>query len=96
MCPFFLAVDTADCPCSFFPLKHIDKVGTFQDVGPLENDPLLSALLETEATFLLAEEPDFIISLGTGEPKMKYDDISADTSVKMRRNGAFSRLCRMF
>ena len=37
---------------SFFPPQHIDDVGTVQDAGLLENDPLLWALSEVSALFL--------------------------------------------
>ncbi|KAI2602275.1 hypothetical protein GGR54DRAFT_645183 [Hypoxylon sp. NC1633] len=53
----------------FFSPKHVDGVGTFQDAGPLENNPVISALSEAAALFPLVEEPDFVVSLGTGEPE---------------------------
>lgn len=52
----------------YFPPKDIHGVGIFQDAGPLENDPLISALSEAAALFPHVEEPDFVLSLGTGEP----------------------------
>jgi hypothetical protein len=79
----------------FFPPKHIKKVGTFQDAGPLENDPLISALSEVAALFPHVDEPDFILSLGTGEPAAS-NDLSADIPRGIWRNGAFPRLCRLF
>jgi hypothetical protein len=93
---FFFPLSTTNCLRSFFPPKTIDNIGTFQDASPLENDPLLSALLETAATFLLAEEPDFVISLGIGEPKLKHNIISIDTSLSVRKNRVFPRLYRIF
>jgi hypothetical protein len=36
---------------SFFPPMHVNDVRTFQDAGPLENDPLLWALAEAAALF---------------------------------------------
>ncbi|RSL62169.1 hypothetical protein CEP51_013512, partial [Fusarium floridanum] len=48
-----------------FPPQHINGVGTFQDAGPLENDPLISALTAAATAFPLLEEPDFVVSLGT-------------------------------
>jgi hypothetical protein len=57
----------------FFPFKEINGVNTFQDPGPLKNDPLISALLEMATTFLLVKEPDFIVLLSTGAPRIKGD-----------------------
>ncbi|KAH7111317.1 phospholipase [Dendryphion nanum] len=79
----------------FFPPKHIRNVGTFQDAGPLENDPLISALSEVAAMFPLVEEPDFILSLGTGEPTSN-NELSTDIPRGIWKNGAFPRLCRLF
>lgn len=92
----FLDHYVSDCRCRFFPPKRIHEVGTFQDPGPLENDPLISALSEVAATFPLTEEPDFVISLGTGEPKLEDDDTLTAGSHNIWKNGAFPRLCRMF
>jgi hypothetical protein len=50
----------------FFLPKKINKVGTFQDIRPLENNPLILALLKVAAMFLLAKKPDFMVLLGTG------------------------------
>jgi hypothetical protein len=82
----------------FFPPKEIDGVGTFQDAGPLQNDPLLSALSEVAAMFPLVEEPDFMVSLGTGAPRAKGDGPSMSVSGPFRpwKDGAFPRLWRMF
>ena len=79
----------------FFPPKHISNVGTFQDAGPLENDPLISALSEVAAMFPLVEEPDFVISLGTGEPTPS-NELSTDAPRGIWKNRAFARLCRLF
>lgn len=81
--------------CRFFPPKHIRDVGTFQDAGPLENDPIVSALSEVAVMFPLVEEPDFVISLGTGEPASS-NDLSPDAPRSIWKNGAFPRLCRLF
>jgi hypothetical protein len=64
----------------FFPPKEINGVGTFQDAGPLENDPLIIALLEVAAMFPLIEELDFIVSLGIGAPRMKDEKPSMSMS----------------
>lgn len=84
-------------PSRFFPPKHVGGVGTFQDAGPLENNPLVSTLSEVAALFPLAEEPDFVVSLGTGEPELG-SDLPADTAASRNvwKNGAFPRLCRLF
>jgi hypothetical protein len=52
----------------------------FQDPGPLENDPLISALSEVVAIFLLVKEPDFIVSLGTSAPRTKSNKLSISMS----------------
>jgi hypothetical protein len=62
----------------------------------LENDLLIFALSEVVVTFLLTEEPDFVISLNTGESKLKNDNISAAGLSNIWKNGAFPRLCCMF
>jgi hypothetical protein len=62
----------------------------------LENDPLVSALSEVAATFPLTEEPDFVVSLGTGEPKLENEHLHSAGSHNIWKNGAFPRLCRMF
>jgi hypothetical protein len=78
--------------CSFFPPKHIDNVGTFQDPGALENDPVLWALSEVSALFPLAQTPDFVISLGTGEPGQHNYDVSTTDCRSVWRNGMARRL----
>ncbi len=71
-------------------------MGTFQDSGPLENDPLLSALSEVTALFPFVEEPDFVVSLGTGGPKEERNDMNTTKLTNNWKNKAFPRLCRMF
>ncbi|KAF2113714.1 hypothetical protein BDV96DRAFT_601192 [Lophiotrema nucula] len=61
-----------------FPPEHIEEVGTFQDPGPLENDPLLWALSEFSALYPRLQAPDFAISLGTGEPAQTGYDASTE------------------
>ncbi|KAI1091684.1 hypothetical protein F5B19DRAFT_493094 [Rostrohypoxylon terebratum] len=87
----------ASAALGFFPPKHVGGVGTFQDAGPLENSPLVSTLSEVAALFPLAEEPDFVVSLGTGEPELG-SDLPADPAASRNvwKNGAFPRLCRLF
>jgi hypothetical protein len=73
----------------------------------LENDPLISALSEVASMFPLIEEPDFILSLGTGEPKNngtcanstcepENDDTCTNGTPNTWKNKALPRLCRMF
>jgi hypothetical protein len=81
----------------FFPPKEIQGVGTFQDAGPLENDPLISALSEVAAIFPLVEEPDFIVSLGTGTPRASgKPSMSVSGPLRLWKDGAVPRLCRLF
>jgi hypothetical protein len=88
--PFYFTQLIASYSC--FPPKHIPGVGTFQDAGPLENDPLISALSEMAAMFPLIEEPDFVVSLGTGAPRLKDDDLSMSGPSNIWKGGAFIRL----
>jgi hypothetical protein len=70
-------------------------VGTFQDAGPLENDPLVSALSEVATIFPHVDEPDYVVSLGTGEPKSSSERRTTAPR-NILKNGAFPRLCRLF
>lgn len=79
----------------FFSPRHISGVGTFQDSGPLENDPLISALSAALAFFPSVEKPDFMMSLGTGESK-PTSQFSTQNLRNIWKNGAVPRLCRMF
>jgi hypothetical protein len=79
----------------FFPPKEIKGVGTFQDAGPLENDPLVSALSVMAEMFPLVEVPDFIVSLGTGTPRAKGKP-SVSGPLRLWKDGAVPRLCRLF
>ncbi|KAF8856244.1 FabD/lysophospholipase-like protein [Acephala macrosclerotiorum] len=81
----------------FFPPKEIDGVGIFQDAGPLENDPLISALELAADMCPLVEEPDFIVSLGTGTPRTKESSsVPASSHLRLWKDKAFPRLWRMF
>jgi hypothetical protein len=68
----------------------------FQDPGPLENDPLILALLELATIFPLAGKPDFMVSLGTGAPRANNDKPSMLGPLRLWKDGPFPRLCRMF
>lgn len=72
---------------------HIDGVGTVQDAGLLENDPLLWALSEVSALFPFCREPDFVLSLGTGEPAPRNYDTSTTDCRSRRRRGMLRRTC---
>jgi hypothetical protein len=74
--------------CSIFPSHHIDGVGTLQDAGLLENDPELWARSEVAALFPHLDEPDFVVSLGTGEPAASSYDVSTEDC---RKRGMFHR-----
>lgn len=79
----------------YFTPKEIHNVGVFQDAGPLENDPVVSALTEATVMYPHVEEPNFVVSLGTGEPQSD-DSPSLDASRGVWRNGTLPRLFRMF
>ncbi|KAH6705691.1 phospholipase, partial [Verticillium dahliae] len=79
---------------SFFPPKHIRGVGSFQDAGPLV-DPTLSALCEVAALFPLLDEPDYVVSIGTGESQPS-NSAATDDMRSAWRNGALPRLGRLF
>jgi hypothetical protein len=72
-------------------------VGTFQDVGPLVNDPTLTASAETMILFPHIKQPDFILSLGTGvgQSHVKCNP-SFSVTAKQRRNRSVWRVFRMF
>ncbi|KAK5021245.1 hypothetical protein LTS07_011160 [Exophiala sideris] len=53
----------------YFPPRHIHDVGVFQDAGLLENDPTATAISEATAIYPSINQPDMILSLGTGHPK---------------------------
>jgi hypothetical protein len=81
---------------SFFPPEYIKEVGTFQDSGALENDPLPSALLEHLALFPKLKAPDFVISLGTGEPAQTNYDVSTKDRRNRRKYKMFQRIKDLF
>ncbi|KAH7363553.1 phospholipase [Plectosphaerella cucumerina] len=81
-------------PSPFFPPKHIRGVGSFQDAGPLV-DPTLSALCEVAALFPLLDEPDDVVSIGTGESRPS-NAAATDDLRDPWANGAVPRLRRLF
>ena len=79
-----------------FPPNEIKGV-IFQDAGPLENDLLISALSEVAAMYPLVEEPDFIVSLGTGTPRIRGKlSMSASGPLRLWKDRAVPRLYRLF
>jgi hypothetical protein len=79
--------------CSIFPSHHINGVGTLQDAGLLENDPELWARSEVSALFPHLEEPDFVVSLGTGEPAASSYEVSTEDR---RQQGMLRRAWHLF
>lgn len=74
-------------------MKEISGIGAFQDPGTLENNPLISALAEAKALFPCIKNPDFVISLGTGAPKLDVPNTEGLRS--LWKDGAFRRLFRL-
>ena len=95
--PHLLLLGRSDCPPSvallttgrFFAPKLVNGVGTFQDAGPLENDPLMSAVKTVGA-----EDIDYLLSLGTGEPKPS-SALSAMVPKRFWQNNPISRLAKL-
>ena len=56
---------------------------------------MVSALSTVAATWPNIEQPDFVLSLGTGEPK-PIDIFSPADARNVLRNGILTRLCRLF
>lgn len=88
-----VSLPATDSHHSFFPPQHIDDVGTVQDAGLLENDPLLWALSEVSALFPFCRNPDFVVSLGTGEPAPRNYDTPAMDRRSRRKRGMLRRTC---
>lgn len=76
----------------FFSPKHIRDVGIFEDIGLLENDPTISALLEVKTLFPFVKEPDFVVSLGTGEPRQDFGNLTEQTTENIKKKGMLHRL----
>ncbi len=75
----------------YLTLGHF--LGCLQDPGTLENNALISALAEARVLFPLIEDPDFVISLGTGAPKVGVPNIDGPRS--LWKDGALPRFCRL-
>ena len=69
-------------------------MGTFQDTGPFVNDLIILALSEMAALFPLHEKPDFVISLGTGEPR--HSDAPNYVSTHSQHKNVLRRLGEAF
>jgi hypothetical protein len=82
----------------YFLPKKIYRVGTFQDTGPLKNDPIALVHSEVAALFLQIEEPDFIVSLGTSTLHSKGVGLSISASglLSLWRYRVFPRLYCIF
>ncbi|KIW45773.1 uncharacterized protein PV06_04129 [Exophiala oligosperma] len=61
---FNLGNATSAAP-TFFPTKQVTPLGTFQDAGLLENDPV-STMVSEAKTLYPSSRTDLIVSLGTG------------------------------
>lgn len=70
-------------------------IGTLQDHGALENDPVLSAMTEVAKLYPHLEEPDFIVSLGTGELTEADHAQDGDELKQDWGNGGLLRLVRL-
>ena len=70
-------------------------VGTLQDHGPLENDPVISGMIEVTKLYPHLDEPDFIVSLGTGEPAEADNAQEVNEPGKIFENGGLLRLGRL-
>lgn len=69
---------------SYFPVKTIPGVGTFQDIGLLRNDPTAIAFSEARVLYPSMEQADMILSLGTGTLKASHDDLGHPRSAPQR------------
>lgn len=74
----------------------IKGLGTYQDAGQLRNNPIFSALSEAEALFPHAQEPDFVVSLGTGCPRSDPAGPDASGTRGLIKDGCFPRCFRAF
>ncbi|KAI9656458.1 MAG: hypothetical protein M1821_004664 [Bathelium mastoideum] len=94
--PVWKIARSASAAPGFFRTKDIEGVGTFQDAGTIENNPVGPALSETEAMFPLVEEPDYVVSLGTGGPRCEASAPDTSGSRGLVRDGFISRAFRAF
>ncbi|KIV98622.1 uncharacterized protein PV09_09590, partial [Verruconis gallopava] len=94
--PLWEVARAASAAPGFFPPKHIQGVGTFQDAGPLENNPIVSALTEFKTVFPLIKKPDFVVSLGTGSARVDKTNPTVVSHLRFWRNRTLLRLYRLF
>ncbi|EUC27395.1 hypothetical protein COCCADRAFT_111821 [Bipolaris zeicola 26-R-13] len=78
----------------FFKPTTIKGYGDQQDAGLLRNNPIFMALSEAETLFPFTEEPDFVVSLGTGGPRPDTDDLCTSGSRSLLKDGWISRVAR--
>lgn len=78
-----------------FAPQYIEGLGTYQDAGPLENDPVISAITEAKRLFPHLKQPDFVLSLGTGNQSMSITDTETNRRHSFWEHGALTRLCRI-
>ncbi|TLS31093.1 hypothetical protein PpBr36_02293 [Pyricularia pennisetigena] len=72
------------------------RFGTFQNIGLLENNPFLSTFTVMAAYFPDVEQPDFIISINTGESRPKTANPYPDEIRNIWKNGAFPKFYYLF
>jgi len=80
----------------YFRPKFISKVGWFQDGGLWRNNPIGTALCEAQAIWPSVEEPDFVVSLGTGFQRQQPSSPRMSGPRGILRDGSIPRLCRAF
>ncbi|KAL6151989.1 hypothetical protein ACJBU6_08881 [Exserohilum turcicum] len=76
----------------FFKPTTIKGYGDQQDAGLLRNNPIFMALSEAEALFPFTEEPDFVVSLGTGSPRSDGEGPCTSGSRSLLKDGWISRV----
>ena len=70
-------------------------VGTLQDYGPLENDPIILGIIEVTKLYPYLDKLDFIVSLGTSEPVEANNAQEVNEPGKFFENGGLLRLGRL-
>jgi len=80
----------------YFRPKHIPRVGWFQDGGIWRNNPVGTALCEVRAIWPSIEEPDFVVSLGTGYQRQPTSSPCTSGPRGILRDGFIPRSYRAF
>ncbi|KAI1541065.1 Patatin [Pyrenophora tritici-repentis] len=78
----------------FFKPTTIRGYADQQDAGQLRNNPILMALSEAQKLFPGTEEPDFVVSLGTGGPRLNAQELYIPGSRGLLKDGWIPRFCR--